>query len=159
MESTPKRPRSRSYEGYTVSPDGSGEVIPLRGELHIDEPVRRGRKNAKKERDHVTFTLTDSKSMSMLELTLVEGKIFWAFVDAINPDTHLSQIRVAQIAENLGMTAPSVHRTLNLLLERKILFKVSMSEWRINPWIAYRGNVQAWEDATDDEPMPIWTRS
>lgn len=128
----------------------TGEVL----ELSIAQP--RGRKRRKGKRK--MFALTDLESLALLDLTGAEWRVLTRIMRAVNPETNEARITQTEIAEELSMAQPNVSRIVKMLRERRILFALSASGYRVNAHIMYRGSNLDWDTATDNEVEPVWTR-
>ena len=150
--------------GESVDPD-TGEVYPI---LALNEPVgvKQARKSkptqrrvtkGRKSRVTKKFIYVDAESMSMLDLSHQEYRVFSFMMGKVEPSNDI-RVTGAYIARSIGMTQPNVYKALKSLRERLIIVPEGPGHWRINSWIAYTGEYKKWYPAAMDDEEPYWTR-
>lgn len=163
MERPPTRTRQvdARLKDATIVDSRTGEVIPISGSISHQEAVKPSRAHAKRNRRHKVFALVDTaNAMARLELTQQEGRVFWLIVGAVNPNTGEAFITGQDIAERLSINSAGVYRILKSLADRHVILATeSRSNWVVNPWIAFYGSAEEWENATVTATEPIWSRS
>jgi hypothetical protein len=123
--------------------------------MDMEVLAKRGRKRSGRRR---VFAMIDLEAMERLDLTGLEFKVLARIARAANAETNEAWITQEQIAHALGSVQPSVARAIRTLKERRIIFPLARRGYRVNPHILFRGAVPDWNDATDMEKEPIWTR-
>jgi DNA-binding transcriptional ArsR family regulator len=167
-----KRVESETYR-YTAKQVGervdpvTGEVSPI---LELNEPVgpkktgrpANTRTRARKGRvSKVTkrFAYVDAESMSMLDLTRQEWRVFQYMIGMIDQGTNTIRVTGVFIAKSIGMTQANVSKTLKALKERNIIIQEDHGVYRINSWIAWTGSYEKWFAATGGDDEPYWTQA
>jgi len=105
------------------------------------------------------FAYVDVESMAMLDLTRQEYRVFTFLCSMIDQGTNHIRVTGVYIAKSIGMTQNNVSRTLKALRERNIIIAVDHGVWRINSWIAWKGNYDKWFKATGGDEEPYWTQA
>ena len=148
MTDTPKKRVTRRLQ--LVDPE-TGEVEDR--DATWDEPGKRARKGKR-----MTFTMLnqDREATGKLRLRGAEWQVLMQIILATSAETHEARITVGEIAATLGVAHPSVSRSIAELLERRIVYRLGRSVWRVSTHIAYRGSAEDWGQAYYSDREPIW---
>lgn len=132
-----------------------GSVDETGQRVTMDVPRRRKRKRG--WRDHVS--LLDVGVLNRLDLSALEYKVLFALMQFV-PEKGGTEARVsiAEIAETVGVLAPSVSRIMRDLRDRRIVRTPRNGVHEVNPWITYSGDFDSWNAETENWPEPIWLR-
>jgi hypothetical protein len=140
-----------------VGEDDSGNVIPFKGQAAVEIKTQAPRK-ARSRRFHMVWGMIDLPVMTRLYLTATQSKVFYAIAARTNRETGTAHTTIADLARDVDLSQPQVHRTVAELLARRIVFRLSRYELRINAHLGYRGEAADWEEATASDPHPIWEK-
>lgn len=126
---------------------------------HMEAVPARERKIRKKPwKGARMFALIDPTFMEKFEATMSERRV----IDYVLANTILESgtatIIGARMAEQLGWDRPYASRLLRSLVERNAIIELAPKVYRVNAFLAYRGDVSSWNEQTLIDPEPIWKR-
>lgn len=132
-----------------------GKVVETGQDVVLSIPRKRRRRRG--WRDHVS--MVDVGVLGRLELSTLEYRVLFALLAGVPEKGGIeSRVSNAELAETLGVAAPSVSRTMKALRDRRLVHTVRPGLHEVNPWIAYNGDFDAWGADTEKWPEPIWVR-
>lgn len=119
-------------------------------------PSPKGRKRKARQK---MMSMVDVMSMSRLQLSMVEARVFWQIMAHVPPRTgSVSYCTVTQLADELGMHVSDVSKTMKALRERYIIRTVRQGQHHVNTWLVFSGSFDEWNATDDTETEPIWHR-
>ena len=103
------------------------------------------------------FAYVDAESMSMLDLSRQEYRVFTFLMSKMEQPTGEIRVTNVYVAKSIGMTQANVSVTMKSLRERLIIIAEGHGIWRMNSWIMWMGDYKKWYPAAIDDPEPYWT--
>lgn len=134
-----------------------GKVDETQQSVSIDVPRRRKRQRGWRDK----VALVDLGIMTKLEATALEYRVLFAVMNAIPEKGGIhAAITIAEIAEQIESSAPSVARSLKQLQERRLIMREGTRVGRlvVNPYLMFNGDFDSWAVETDGYEEPVWKR-
>lgn len=136
--------------------DTDGETITM---SHYEAiPARERRIRKKPWKGGRMYALVDPTFMEKFEATISERRIIDYVLGHSLMETGTATIIAARMGEDLGWDRPYTSRTFRALLERHAIIELAPKTYRVNAFLAYRGDVSTWNEQTLIDPEPIWKR-
>lgn len=105
------------------------------------------------------FAMVDLEGIERLELRASEWTLLYAVLARVNPETGLASVSPADIADTHDLHRSAVSRGLHDLVKRRVLIRVRQGLYRVNAWVGFRGYIDDWYEACENEVEPIWKKS
>lgn len=121
-------------------------------------PAKQRRLRKKPWRGARMFALVDPTFMEKFEATLSERRVIDYVLAHTILESGTATVIASRMGGELGWSPTYAARTLRALVERNALIELAPKTYRVNAFLAYRGDVSSWNEQTLIDPEPVWRK-
>jgi hypothetical protein len=122
-------------------------------------PAKERRVRKKPWRGARMFALVDPTIMEKFEATISERRAIDYVLAHTILETGSATVVAARMGQELDWSPTYAARIIRQLVARNAIIELAPKTYRVNAFLAYRGDVSSWNEQTMIDPEPEWSKS